>query len=43
MNCRVFPLDERDLAERDMIMPGQPCGFYFEGRTTGAAAHETSS
>jgi Fe-S-cluster containining protein len=33
MNCRVFPIDERDLADRNAVMPGQPCGFYFEHGT----------
>ena len=29
-NCRLFPLDERDLAERDLVAPDKPCGFYFK-------------
>jgi len=29
MNCRVFPIDERDLTERDLVMPERACGFYF--------------
>ncbi len=35
-NCRLFPIDERDLADRDMILPEQPCGFSFvpEGRAS---------
>ena len=37
-NCRVFPIDERDLADRDMVMPGRSCGFYFT--VVGAAAEE---
>ena len=28
-NCRIFPLDERDLRERDIIMPDTPCGYHF--------------
>jgi hypothetical protein len=28
--CQVFPIDERDLAERDLVMPDRPCGFWFE-------------
>jgi hypothetical protein len=28
-NCRNFPLDERDLAERDVVSPQRPCGFSF--------------
>jgi hypothetical protein len=30
LNCRVFPVDERDLADRDLIAPDQPCGFHFD-------------
>jgi len=32
MNCRLFPIDERDLADRDLIRPDVPCGFHFDGR-----------
>ena len=28
-NCRLFPIDERDLADRDLILPDTPCGFHF--------------
>jgi len=28
--CSLFPLDEQDLRERDIVMPGTKCGFYFE-------------
>lgn len=27
--CRLFPLDERDLRDRDIISPDTPCGFSF--------------
>lgn len=30
-NCRLFPIDERDLADRDLVAPGQPCGYSFDG------------
>ena len=30
-NCRNFPMTERDLAERDLVAPDTPCGFYFVG------------
>ncbi|MHC4915676.1 MAG: hypothetical protein ACYTGB_09305 [Planctomycetota bacterium] len=43
MNCRVFPMDERDLAERDMVMPHHPCGFYFEGVDAPASRREAGS
>jgi hypothetical protein len=29
MNCRVFPIDERDLADRDLVLPDRECGFSF--------------
>jgi hypothetical protein len=28
--CSLFPLDEKDLRERDFVMPDKKCGFYFE-------------
>ncbi|HUT33686.1 MAG TPA: hypothetical protein VNE39_09415 [Planctomycetota bacterium] len=31
-NCRNFPMDERDLAERDLVAPDTPCGYSFEPR-----------
>ncbi|MFQ5877990.1 MAG: YkgJ family cysteine cluster protein [Acidobacteriota bacterium] len=27
--CRVFPIDERDLRDRDIVSPDRPCGFWF--------------
>ena len=27
--CRLFPIDERDLRDRDIISPDTPCGFSF--------------
>ena len=30
-NCRNFPIDERDLADRDLVAPDSPCGYYFVG------------
>jgi hypothetical protein len=30
-NCRNFPINERDLAERDLVAPHTPCGFHFSG------------
>jgi hypothetical protein len=29
MNCRVFPIDERDLADRDLVLPERACGYSF--------------
>ncbi len=28
-NCSNFPLDTRDLADRDLVSPNQPCGFSW--------------
>lgn len=27
--CADFPIDERDIHERNLIMPDAPCGFRF--------------
>jgi len=29
-NCRVFPIDERDIADRDLVSKNGPCGYSFE-------------
>lgn len=29
-NCRVFPIDQSDIKDRDSKHPTQPCGFYFK-------------
>jgi len=34
-NCRFFPIDPRDLADRDFIDPNNPCGFFFPGASGG--------
>jgi hypothetical protein len=28
-NCRTFPIDPRDLADRDLIAPTLPCGYHW--------------
>ena len=28
-NCRIFPLDERDLGDRDRVSPETRCGYRF--------------
>lgn len=28
--CGLFPLDEKDLRERDIVSPGTKCGYFFE-------------
>jgi tetratricopeptide (TPR) repeat protein len=29
-NCKIFPVDERDLADRDRVSDDGPCGFRFD-------------
>jgi len=31
-NCSKFPLDCRDLADRDLIAPDKPCGYSWNGQ-----------
>jgi len=31
-NCRTFPIDERDLADRDLVDPVHACGYTFRPR-----------
>ena len=43
--CRLFPIDERDLRDRDILSPDAPCGFSFVPRAEflrrgPAAVHE---
>jgi len=28
--CGLFPLDEKDLRDRDIVMAGKKCGYWFE-------------
>jgi hypothetical protein len=28
-NCTIFPIDERDIRDRDIVSPYEPCGFAF--------------
>ncbi len=27
--CKMFPIDERDIRDRNIISPDVPCGFFF--------------
>jgi hypothetical protein len=29
LNCRTFPITATDLADRDLILPEQPCGYFW--------------
>lgn len=33
MNCKNFPIDERDIADRDIVQPNKPCGFSFDNHS----------
>jgi hypothetical protein len=33
--CGLFPLDEKDLRDRNIVMPERKCGFYFEAPPAG--------
>jgi hypothetical protein len=28
-NCCTFPIDPRDIADRDLVAPETPCGYYW--------------
>ncbi len=38
--CGLFPLDEKDLRDRNIVMPDRRCGFYFSDAPEGKAAGE---
>lgn len=29
-NCCTFPIDARDVADRDLVAPHAPCGYYWD-------------
>ncbi|MDR0867476.1 MAG: hypothetical protein LBP75_03245 [Planctomycetota bacterium] len=31
-NCQIFPINEKDLRDRDLYAPESKCGFYFENK-----------
>jgi hypothetical protein len=37
-NCSIFPIDERDIRDRDRIMPDVPCGYSFIPEATAKAS-----
>lgn len=43
MNCRVFPIDERDIADRDLVMPERACGFSFRDAADRGVEREAGS
>lgn len=30
VNCVVFPINKKDIKDRDLILPEVPCGYFFE-------------
>ncbi|MCK4908326.1 MAG: hypothetical protein KAS70_00375 [Planctomycetes bacterium] len=32
--CHIFPIDERDLKDRDLLNPTKKCGYSFNGTKT---------
>ncbi len=42
-NCRIFPVDERDLADRDIVSPDTTCGFSFRSNGHAAPAPESEA
>ena len=30
LNCRIYPMDMKDIAERDMVSPSTKCGYSFK-------------
>ena len=35
-NCSNFPIDHRDLADRDLVSPNEPCGFSWARKDLGS-------
>ncbi|MDD5655655.1 MAG: hypothetical protein PHF00_00170 [Elusimicrobia bacterium] len=34
-NCKYFPIDEKDIRERDSLGADRPCGFWFVEQSAG--------
>ena len=41
--CRIFPIDERDLRERDLVANNIPCGYFFNEYKTPTAPNSRNS
>ena len=39
-NCRTFPIDQRDLADRDQLLARLPCGFFWVGQEAQARSSQ---
>jgi len=33
--CKLFPIDERDIKDRDILLPHIKCGYRFNGNGNG--------
>jgi len=42
-NCCTFPIDPRDLAERDLVAPNTPCGYSFRETNGGREAPQAGA
>jgi hypothetical protein len=40
--CKVFPINNMDLADRNRVAPSRPCGFYWSGRKKLACGDATA-
>ena len=40
-NCKFFPITPKDIADRDKVLPGLPCGYRFPARA-GRAMRSTA-
>ncbi|MHC4661568.1 MAG: hypothetical protein ACYS8W_07755, partial [Planctomycetota bacterium] len=41
VNCVIFPIDEKDIRDRNLINPGGLCGYSFNGKKARARDHVT--
>ena len=41
--CRLFPIDERDLRDRDLMAPDIPCGYVFNQDEASVAPNSARS
>jgi len=32
INCVIFPINEKDICDRNTVLPDVPCGYFFENQ-----------
>jgi hypothetical protein len=32
INCIIFPINEKDIKDRNTVLPDIPCGYFFENQ-----------